>query len=154
MIPLATFTVDEYMWLPRHRSVAQRTGNCAKCGVRMYPDAKGERFKKRIRAAYIAAADDATPTHAPVAIHITASRPLPPSAPRRRDGEADTVKPDIDNVAKVFLDALNGLAFVDDSQVVDLRVVKLPRRIGVAPRIRCAISIVDDIGGLFGEGDV
>lgn len=33
-------------------------------------------------------------------------------------------KPDLDNIAKVVLDALNGLVYVDDKQVTDLRVRK------------------------------
>ena len=33
-------------------------------------------------------------------------------------------KPDIDNLAKICLDGLNGLAYKDDSQIVDLRVRK------------------------------
>ena len=35
-----------------------------------------------------------------------------------------TTRPDVDNYAKCVLDALNGLAYRDDSQVVDLHVVK------------------------------
>ncbi|MDB8554089.1 RusA family crossover junction endodeoxyribonuclease [Turicibacter sanguinis] len=35
-----------------------------------------------------------------------------------------TVKPDNDNIAKSVLDALNGLAYVDDKQIVDLKVDK------------------------------
>lgn len=36
-----------------------------------------------------------------------------------------TSKPDCDNIAKIVLDALNGLAYKDDSSVVSLRVEKL-----------------------------
>lgn len=35
-----------------------------------------------------------------------------------------TVKPDIDNVVKVVLDALNGVAYDDDIQVAELAVIK------------------------------
>lgn len=35
-----------------------------------------------------------------------------------------TKKPDIDNIAKVILDALNGIAYRDDTQVVRLTVTK------------------------------
>lgn len=35
-----------------------------------------------------------------------------------------TLKPDNDNIAKSVLDALNGLAYVDDKQVVELEVKK------------------------------
>lgn len=33
-------------------------------------------------------------------------------------------KPDIDNIAKVVLDALNGVAYKDDTQVISLEVIK------------------------------
>ncbi|MEG0157204.1 MAG: RusA family crossover junction endodeoxyribonuclease, partial [Anaerovoracaceae bacterium] len=33
-------------------------------------------------------------------------------------------KPDIDNIAKVILDALNGTAYYDDTQVIKLEVLK------------------------------
>lgn len=33
-------------------------------------------------------------------------------------------KPDVDNVAKLVLDALNGVAYVDDKQIVELNVIK------------------------------
>lgn len=35
-----------------------------------------------------------------------------------------TIKPDVDNIVKVILDALNGLAYADDKQVVSCRVSK------------------------------
>ena len=35
-----------------------------------------------------------------------------------------TVKPDADNVSKIILDALNGLAYYDDNQVTDLTIYK------------------------------
>lgn len=39
--------------------------------------------------------------------------------------EFPTKKPDSDNIAKVILDALNGIAYGDDKQVVSLTVTKL-----------------------------
>lgn len=36
-----------------------------------------------------------------------------------------TKKPDMDNVVKIVLDALNGFAWHDDAQVVDLSVMKV-----------------------------
>lgn len=42
-----------------------------------------------------------------------------------RDGlEMPLKKPDSDNIAKIVLDSLNKIAFYDDSQVADLRVIK------------------------------
>jgi len=34
------------------------------------------------------------------------------------------ITPDVDNIAKIILDALNGIAYADDKQVIDLRVIK------------------------------
>lgn len=33
-------------------------------------------------------------------------------------------KPDLDNIAKIILDSLNGIAYKDDSQVVELNISK------------------------------
>lgn len=41
-----------------------------------------------------------------------------------------TIKPDCDNIAKIVLDALNGLAYDDDSQVTELEVHKFYGDIG------------------------
>jgi Holliday junction resolvase RusA-like endonuclease len=34
------------------------------------------------------------------------------------------LKPDADNTAKICCDALNKLAYLDDKQIVDLRIIK------------------------------
>lgn len=41
--------------------------------------------------------------------------------------EPDIFKPDVDNIAKNVLDALNGVAFTDDRFVVSLLIEKRPR---------------------------
>lgn len=42
-----------------------------------------------------------------------------------KDGlEKPTKKPDADNIGKIILDSLNGIAYKDDSQIVDLSVIK------------------------------
>lgn len=62
---------------------------------------------------------------------IAAYFPIPKSTPKKRraDMEAGRVgcatKPDADNLAKCVLDALNGLAYDDDSSVTRLEVRKL-----------------------------
>jgi Holliday junction resolvase RusA-like endonuclease len=48
-----------------------------------------------------------------------------------------TKKPDTDNIAKAILDALNGIAYYDDSQIVDLTVYK---RYSDSPRAEVCIS--------------
>lgn len=64
----------------------------------------------------------------PVGVEIDVYRKLPKSKPLRVESESDTIKPDVDNIAKAIMDALNGVAFDDDSQVVRLRCSKHPRK--------------------------
>lgn len=51
-----------------------------------------------------------------------------------------TKKPDCDNVAKIILDALNKIAYVDDSQVVELIVYKW---YSLEPRVEVEISKIE-----------
>ena len=64
----------------------------------------------------------------PIGVAIDVFRKLPNGRPKRVESESDTFKPDVDNIAKAVLDALNGVAFEDDSQVVRLRCSKHPRK--------------------------
>ncbi len=65
-----------------------------------------------------------------VRIEICANYEIPKSASRKmRQSMLDKLarplkKPDADNVAKIILDALNGIAYHDDKQVVELHVTK------------------------------
>lgn len=51
-----------------------------------------------------------------------------------------TKKPDSDNIAKVVLDALNGVAYRDDKQVVHLEIYKI---YGESPRIEVEIETLE-----------
>lgn len=48
-------------------------------------------------------------------------------------------KPDLDNIAKICLDALNGIAYYDDSQIVELTVRK---KYSEQPRTEIKIDIM------------
>jgi len=74
-----------------------------------------------------------TPYHGPVIVAITAYFPRPKSHYRHAKGLcalkkdaplAHTTKPDAENVAKAILDALTGVAYLDDKQVYILHVTK------------------------------
>ena len=78
--------------------------------------------------------------HEPVILNVDAYRPLPESRPKRVRSEPDTYKPDGDNEGKLVMDALNGLVWADDAQVVDLHVVKHPRVRGQAERMDISIA--------------
>lgn len=64
----------------------------------------------------------------PVGVEVDVYRALPKSRPKKTESEPDTFKPDVDNIAKNVLDALNGHAWADDAQVTRLCVSKHPRK--------------------------
>lgn len=63
-----------------------------------------------------------------VSAYITAYFEMPKSWPESRkflnDGKNFLKKPDVDNIGKSILDALNGIAYQDDSQVSEVHVSK------------------------------
>lgn len=62
---------------------------------------------------------------------IRAFFPVPVSASKAKKAQMlsgeilPTVKPDCDNIEKIYLDSLNGIYFLDDKQVVDIHTKKL-----------------------------
>lgn len=68
----------------------------------------------------------------PLVVSVHAYKPLPKRTPKRVTRKAWTAKPDADNIGKAALDALNGVAWGDDSQVVRFEVVKHDRTRNVA----------------------
>jgi len=70
-----------------------------------------------------------------VAIYITV--PIPSSYSKKRTeaclsgSERPIKKPDIDNVAKCFLDAMNEIVYKDDTQVLTLHITKVYGTVGM-----------------------
>lgn len=66
----------------------------------------------------------------PIRMEILAFFPIPKSYSKKKKEsilthqERPTKKPDIDNIAKIICDSLNGLAYHDDNQIVDLEIGK------------------------------
>lgn len=79
----------------------------------------------------------------PVSAIIIAYYPIPKNASKAKRelmlaGQIKPiVKPDLDNVAKIILDALNGIAYHDDNQVRSLRISKV---YGLEPCVEVMIS--------------
>lgn len=78
--------------------------------------------------------------HVPVTVEIVTERRLPKSKAKGIESEPDTVKPDADNVAKLVLDALNGIAWADDSQVTHLEVRQHDRKRDTKERTVVTVS--------------
>lgn len=95
--------------------------------VRMRTPAKTIAYESTVALFARQAMGAGAPISGPVALHIVATWPIPPSWPKKRREGAQwkTSKPDADNVAKAIADACNGIVWADDSQVVDLRCVKV-----------------------------
>lgn len=95
-------------------------------GGRYYTPEKTRRYEAAIRAA----AAGCPKLEGAVRVNISAWFAVPKSWSKAKRAAAaagnlyPTVKPDADNVAKVVCDALNGVAYHDDSQVVECVVRK------------------------------
>ena len=93
-------------------------------GVRTFTPAKTVRFEERVMLA--AQAAGVTMLTGPVEVSISAIFGMvgPPRKRKPREAQWKATRPDVENVAKAVLDALNGIAYRDDAQVVSLFVTK------------------------------
>lgn len=84
-----------------------------------YTPAKTAIAERIVREGFAEAAGDRYADFTgPVSVSVKATRELARSNPKDWAGRTDMMKPDIDNVLKLVLDALNGIAYHDDSQVM------------------------------------
>ena len=97
-----------------------------------YTPAKTKDYERLVGRYYCAKAkvrreDYTCPVKMMITIFVAPPRSMSKSMREKalQNAFAPTKKPDIDNVAKSILDALNGLAYQDDKQVCDLSIRKL-----------------------------
>lgn len=96
--------------------------------VQTYTPEKTSEYEKLVRIRFQNAGGQITDK--PVRVAVVAFF-APPKSTRKRD-KAEMLanrilpmkKPDCDNIAKIILDALNKIAYIDDSQVIELVVKK------------------------------
>lgn len=78
-----------------------------------------------------------------VRLEVTAFYKIPTSMTKKAKAEMVTgqslpaKKPDLDNVLKIVMDGLNGIAYSDDKQVVSVRACKL---YSIEPRVEVEVS--------------
>ena len=126
-----SFLVDgDVMGMPRPRSTVVN-GH-----VRVYETKKSTEHKAYIRMAYKLAIGKLNPSlpqpreGTGYRVRILLSRMPPKSFSKKKAARAldgliqPTTKPDLDNVAKTVLDALNGVVWQDDSEITSLTVMK------------------------------
>lgn len=107
-----------------------RTRVVTRGGQRPYTPAKTRAWEKLAENAARIEMGHREPLNGPLSVTVTAIFPVPATWPRWKRLEAEVGhighvgKPDGDNVAKAAKDALNGVVWLDDAQVVRLLVHK------------------------------
>lgn len=115
---------------------------------RAYTPQATKSYEDSVKFCYISSYPPDSRLHAgTVSVFIEAVFPFPSGWSKAKKQQANsgiiqpTGKPDLDNIAKVVLDALNGIAYTDDSKVVELQIKKRYGECGfVAVRIDDAIN--------------
>lgn len=110
---------------------------------RTYTPASTKSYETTLKLVAKGAMGGRAPLHVPVAIVVRAFFPVPDSWSKAKQDRAlggrvfPTGRPDADNILK-SIDALNGVVWVDDAQVVDARVIKLYSQ---KPRLEIAVGV-------------
>jgi len=87
----------------------------------------------------------------PLAVHMTFHTPIPNSWSQKRKkevlGKGDPTKPDLDNYAKFYCDAMNDLVYLDDNQIIQLWCEKI---YSDKPKVEITITEMKD-GDMINE---
>ncbi len=107
-----------------------------------YTPGKTGSYESLVRLAY-GGSGTIFPKGVPVRVKITAYFGIPKSASKKRRAMmiagdiAPTKKPDFDNIQKIICDALNGVAYHDDSQIVKADIEKV---YSTTPRVEVTVA--------------
>lgn len=92
---------------------------------------KTREFENELAALYLTRTKhEKFESHAPLQVEIIFGLQIPKSYTQKKRVDIKcgllqhTVKPDLDNLTKAVLDSLNGIAWNDDAQIIDLKVIK------------------------------
>ena len=96
-----------------------------------YTPARTKDYEELIKQYFVIKYRGINPLEGRICVTIKAFISIPKSVNKREKEEmlagniSPTKKPDIDNIAKIILDALNKLAFNDDNQITKLNIEKI-----------------------------
>lgn len=96
----------------------------------VYTPKETKLYERYVVAMFLQAYPCARPLEGEVRGYIKAFYPIPLSTSKKRkqamlDGSIrPLVKPDLDNVEKIIYDALNGIAYTDDSHITAMAITK------------------------------
>ena len=112
--------------------VGKQRARYAKRGnfVQTYTPEKTRTYETLIREHAQQAMGSSEALETPVTVYLYITHAVPSSYSKKRKEAClnrfeRPKKPDLDNVAKAFMDAMNGIVYLDDVQVVSLHVTKL-----------------------------
>lgn len=111
------------------RPRARIRGRGPKSYAQIYTDEKTERYELAVKRFALLAMKGRKKLDGPIAISMTARLKPPETVSKAKKQrmiagvELPTKKPDGDNILK-FTDALNGVCFDDDSQIIEWRIIK------------------------------
>lgn len=115
---------------PRGKARPKVTRTKAGKSLTYTPD-KTVAYEELVRQRYLqAAGGERFPDGVPLAMFVRAFHGIPKSTSKRKRAEIaagvcrPTKKPDFDNVFKILCDALNGIAYADDAQIVQASIRK------------------------------
>lgn len=120
------------------RARAYRKGN----HIGHYTPERTRSYEGMVRTAAMVEMGSRSPIEGPVEFVLRAVFPVPTSWSGRKRQQAlvgdlkPAKKPDLDNIAKAVTDALNGVVFADDAQIVRMT---LEKRYGQAPAVACTV---------------
>ncbi len=123
---MVTFKVDADP-VGKQRARYAKRGNF----VQTYTPDKTRNYETLIKEAAIEAMGTSEPLETPVTLYLYIRAPIPKSLPKKRieaclNGlEKPIKKPDASNVLKSVEDAMNGVVYKDDSQIVNIHVSKV-----------------------------
>lgn len=98
--------------------------------VQTYTPAKTKNAEKHIEECFKKQVNNfKMPEKGPISLTIEFFMPIPTSLSKKKKdallGQPHTKKPDLDNFCKSVCDALNGIAWEDDSCIYDMRLIKV-----------------------------
>ena len=117
--------------------IAKQRPRVTRSGI-AYTPAKTVNYEAVVRLTYQSKYPQQKPILGLIEASITAVFPIPKSYSKKKTEELLNghsnydKKPDCDNLAKIILDSLNGIAYKDDSQVTVLHITK---EYGAQPKV-------------------
>jgi Holliday junction resolvase RusA-like endonuclease len=99
--------------------------------TRVYTDKQTLDYESLIKSFAMEAMGSTDPLETAVSVFLYIRHPIPKSYSKKRTEaclsglERPTKKPDWDNVSKTICDAMNGIVYLDDAQVVNAHVTKV-----------------------------